>query len=136
LQKFGLTKTPSPPWVLVHRVLIPINSSCSQAADVLIKALGGPEMAIKISGGTKWWRVRMQAGVEAEWIGIKKDFREEEVRREQEKEKKKQKSGRDRVKEKVKSDSKAEQTEATDDGIEGECESHLRLCLTELVINE
>jgi hypothetical protein len=30
--------------------------------------------------GSKWWTVRSQAGVEAEWIGIKKDFKREEER--------------------------------------------------------
>lgn len=57
---------------------------CNQAADLLVEALGGPEWALKIAGGTKWWKFRTHAGVPAEWIGIKKDFRNEEQRRKKE----------------------------------------------------
>lgn len=121
LQKFGQTKTPSPPWVLTHRVLIPINPSCSDAASLLIDALGGPENAFKLCGGTKWWTVRFQRGVEGEWIGIKKDWREEEerVRREDERRKKgKAGKGKERVKESLRG---AEEKAEGDDGQEGEC---------------
>lgn len=33
-------------------------------------------MAYKIAGGTKWWQVRAGSGVEAEWIVMKKDWKE------------------------------------------------------------
>lgn len=33
-------------------------------------------MAYKIAGGTKWWQVRAGEGVEAEWIVMRKDYRE------------------------------------------------------------
>lgn len=32
-------------------------------------------MAYKIAGGSKWWQVRAGAGVEAEWIVMKKDYK-------------------------------------------------------------
>jgi hypothetical protein len=140
LQKFGLTKTPSPPWVLTHRVLIPLNPSCVSAAEILVRALGGAELATKMAGGTKWWRVRMQAGVEGEWIGIKKDFRNEEIRRKQaedaQKQKKKDKKDKDKGKHRFglglhkkdhKDDKEEHEEEPSDDGVEGECEIWLLL---------
>lgn len=48
----------------------------SKAADKLVAALGGEEMAYKIAGGTMWWQVRAGPGVEAEWITMKKDYRQ------------------------------------------------------------
>ncbi|KAJ9105166.1 hypothetical protein QFC19_003626 [Naganishia cerealis] len=119
LQKFGLTKTPSPPWVLTHRVLVPINPCCSDAADYVIKALGGPENAFKLCGGTKWWTVRFQAGVEGEWIGIKKDWKKEEerVRKEEARKKHKETSqAKGRLKQSVQTDNANKES----DGIEGE----------------
>lgn len=121
LQKFGQTKTPSPPWVLTHRVLIPINPSCSDAADLLIRALGGPENAFKLCGGTKWWTVRLQRGVEGEWIGIKKDWRKEEERVRKEDERRK-KGRAEKVKDHV------EGKTDDDDGQEGECAYLVTLC--------
>ncbi|KAK4685854.1 hypothetical protein P7C73_g4288, partial [Tremellales sp. Uapishka_1] len=72
LQKFSLVRTPSPPWVALHRLLIP-QANLTQAADYLIQAFGGEEMAYKVAGGTKWWQVRAGLGVEAEWIAMKKE---------------------------------------------------------------
>ncbi|WVR06766.1 hypothetical protein IAU60_003801 [Kwoniella sp. DSM 27419] len=85
LQRFGQVRTPSPPWVAVHRVLIP-QSTLHAAADKMIAGLGGEEMAYKIAGGTKWWQVRAGRGLEAEWIVMKKDWKEvvAEEKREQE----------------------------------------------------
>ncbi|EJT48156.1 hypothetical protein A1Q1_02860 [Trichosporon asahii var. asahii CBS 2479] len=77
LQKFGATRTPAPPWVAIHRLLIP-QQSLSQSADFLIKAFGGEEMAYKIAGGSKWWQVRAGHGVEAEWIVMKEEHRRSE----------------------------------------------------------
>lgn len=42
----------------------------------MVTALGGEEMAYKIAGGTKWWQVRAGPGVEAEWIVLKKDWKD------------------------------------------------------------
>lgn len=57
VQEFANTKTPSPPWVHVVRLLVPM-SSCDDAAKILITALGGEEEARRITGGLKWWQVR------------------------------------------------------------------------------
>lgn len=77
LQKFGQVRTPAPPTVSIFAITIPYNSLAS-AADYLVKAFGGEEMAFKIAGGSKWWQVRAGAGVEAEWIVMRKDFKEYE----------------------------------------------------------
>ncbi|ORY26314.1 hypothetical protein BCR39DRAFT_541265 [Naematelia encephala] len=79
LQRFGLVRTPAPPPVALHRVVIP-QVTLVQAADYIVTAFGGPEMAYKVAGGTKWWQVRAGPGVEAEWIVMKKDWRAEGVR--------------------------------------------------------
>lgn len=69
----------------------------------------------------------MQAGVEAEWIGIKKDWREAEVKlKQQEEERKKQKGRMARSKESFQDKFRGEKgavpgQEETDDGLEGEC---------------
>ncbi|RPD68091.1 alpha/beta-hydrolase [Lentinus tigrinus ALCF2SS1-7] len=75
LQAFSNTRTPSPPWVHVVRLLVPM-SSCDEAATYLIKALGGEEVTKRVVGGTKWWQVRGVKGVDAEWIVAKKDWQE------------------------------------------------------------
>jgi hypothetical protein len=59
----------------------------------------------------------MQAGVEGEWVGIKKDFEEEELRRKQQDDLRKK--GKNTGKEKEAGESR----EGSDDGLEGECES-------------
>ncbi|BEJ16390.1 hypothetical protein CspHIS471_0509950 [Cutaneotrichosporon sp. HIS471] len=79
LQKLCQQRTPIPPWVAMHRICIP-QSMSARAADTLVTALGGPEMAFKVAGGTKWWQVRAGSGVECEWIAMKKDYREKESR--------------------------------------------------------
>jgi hypothetical protein len=83
LQRLTLTTAPSPPYVLIHRLLIPLET-CHDAAQYLIQGLGGEDMARTMVGGTKWWQVRGLKGVEAEWIGIKKDWRADEARRKEE----------------------------------------------------
>ncbi|KAJ3529138.1 hypothetical protein NM688_g7897 [Phlebia brevispora] len=77
LQRFSNTRTPSPPWVRVVRLVVPM-SSCDAAAEIVIKALGGEEATKRIVGGTKWWQVRGVTGVDAEWIAAKKDWEESE----------------------------------------------------------
>lgn len=72
LQKFGQTRTPAPPWVGVHRVHIPAPT-LRAAAEHLVVALGGAEMAFKVAGGSKWWQVRA-GGLEGEWIAMKRDY--------------------------------------------------------------
>jgi acetyl esterase/lipase len=75
VQAFANTKTPSPPWVHVVRLLVPM-SSCDEAAKVLIKALGGEDEARRVAGGVKWWQVRGVEGVDAQWITAKEDWKE------------------------------------------------------------
>ena len=57
LQEFSNTRTPSPPWVHVVRLLVPMPC-CDEAASYLIKAMGGEEVTKRVVGGTKWWQVR------------------------------------------------------------------------------
>ncbi|KAK0212425.1 hypothetical protein DFS33DRAFT_1390424 [Desarmillaria ectypa] len=75
VQGFGNTRTPSPPWVRVVRVLVPM-SCCDEAATYLVQALGGEEIARHVVGGVKWWQVRGISGVDGQWITAKKDWRE------------------------------------------------------------
>ncbi|KAJ3835656.1 hypothetical protein F5878DRAFT_542785 [Lentinula raphanica] len=75
IQSFSNTRTPSPPWVHVVRVRVPM-SSCDEAAKYLITALGGEETAVRVIGGVKWWQVRSLDGVDAQWITAKKDWQE------------------------------------------------------------
>ncbi|KAI0776295.1 alpha/beta-hydrolase [Trametes elegans] len=80
LQAFSNTRTPSPPWVHVVRLLVPM-SCCDDAATYLIKALGGEDVTKRVVGGVKWWQVRGLKGVDGEWIVAKKDW--QEVKRKQ-----------------------------------------------------
>ncbi|TFK44941.1 hypothetical protein BDQ12DRAFT_641990 [Crucibulum laeve] len=75
LQAFSNTRTPSPPWTHVVRIIIPL-STCNDAATYLIQALGGDEVARRVVGGVKWWQVRGIKGVDGQWITAKKDWRE------------------------------------------------------------
>ncbi|RDB24709.1 AB hydrolase superfamily protein C4A8.06c [Hypsizygus marmoreus] len=75
VQGFANTRTPSPPWVHVVRLVVPM-SSCDEAAKYLIKAFGGEESARRVVGGAKWWQVRGLNGIDAQWITAKKDWRE------------------------------------------------------------
>ncbi|KAF9026049.1 alpha/beta-hydrolase [Hymenopellis radicata] len=79
LQALGNTRTPSPPWVNVIRVLVPM-SCCDEAAKLLTKALGGEEVARRMVGGVKWWQVRGLDGVDGQWINAKKDWKDAKQR--------------------------------------------------------
>ncbi|KAK7691766.1 hypothetical protein QCA50_005167 [Cerrena zonata] len=79
LQRFSNMRTPSPPWVHVVKVCVPM-SFCDEAATYLIQALGGVEMTKRLVGGTKWWQVRGVKGVDAEWMAAKKDWDDAEKR--------------------------------------------------------
>ncbi|KAJ7782646.1 hypothetical protein B0H16DRAFT_1493861 [Mycena metata] len=72
---FANTRTPSPPWVHVVRLVVPM-SCCDEAAQYLITALGGEDAARKVVGGCKWWQVRGVPGVDAQWITARKDWQE------------------------------------------------------------
>ncbi|KAJ7503004.1 hypothetical protein B0H11DRAFT_2170967 [Mycena galericulata] len=75
VQAFANTRTPSPPWVHVVRLVIPM-SCCDEAAQFLITALGGEDAARRIVGGCKWWQVRGIPGVDAQWVTARKDWQE------------------------------------------------------------
>ncbi|KAE8216523.1 hypothetical protein CF327_g374 [Tilletia walkeri] len=72
IQNFTNTHIPTPPWALSIPVVIPL-SSCHQAAEALIQYFG-PEELESIVGGEKWWQIRPQAGVPAEWIAQRDDW--------------------------------------------------------------
>lgn len=95
LQAFANTRTPSPPWVHVVRVTVPI-SCCDEAATLLTQVLGGEEQMFHLVGGTKWWQVRGAPGyvildilscnswfrrVAGEWVTARKDWEEAKKRR-------------------------------------------------------
>lgn len=73
LQSFSNVRTPSPPWVHVVRLVVPM-ASCDEAAVHLIRAFGGEDVMKRVVGGTKWWQVRGIRGLDAEWISAKKDW--------------------------------------------------------------
>lgn len=60
-------------------------SSCDKAADKLIEALGGKEMAKQTVGGTRWWQVRGLDGIPGEWIVVRKDIAAQRKRHKSEK---------------------------------------------------
>lgn len=66
----------------------------------------------------------MQAGVEGEWVGIKKDFKDEELRRKHalEKDNKKKEKHRRFGMRKGHDEDRQEEEVVSDDGVEGECE--------------
>ncbi|PWN48788.1 alpha/beta-hydrolase [Violaceomyces palustris] len=74
IQNFTNTHVPSPPWATCKQALIPLHS-CGRAADVL-KDYFGPEDLKTLVGGEKWWQIRGLAGVQAEWIAQKSDWKE------------------------------------------------------------
>lgn len=73
LQHFCDTVSPTPivpPSIWHTKVAVPL-STLSNAAGIVIDALGGPERCHELVGGTRWWQVR-QGEVEGEWYGAKK----------------------------------------------------------------
>jgi hypothetical protein len=54
---FSNTRTPSPPWIHIVRLIVPM-SCCDEAALYLVKAFGGEDTARRVVGGVKWWQVR------------------------------------------------------------------------------
>ncbi|KZO93900.1 alpha/beta-hydrolase [Calocera viscosa TUFC12733] len=86
LQQFSNVRIPAPPWVHLIRLRIPL-SSCNDAAQYLILALGGEDRTRTFVGGVKWWQTRGLQGIEAQWVCSKKDLeREERVLREKRRE--------------------------------------------------
>lgn len=79
VQAFSNNRTPSLPSSHVVRLLVPL-SCCDEAANYVIQALGGEELAKRLVGGTKWWQVRGVKGIDAEWITARKDYQEAKKR--------------------------------------------------------
>ena len=63
----------APPSIRNIRLLVPL-SSCNEAAEHLIRVLGGPEEATRFVGGIRWWQVRGIQGIDANWVAEKRDI--------------------------------------------------------------
>ena len=57
LQQFANLHTPAGPSSHIVRLTVP-QSCCSEAARVLVRALGGETEARRVVGGVRWWQVR------------------------------------------------------------------------------
>ncbi|KAJ3533909.1 hypothetical protein NMY22_g7140 [Coprinellus aureogranulatus] len=77
LQAYTNTRVPSPYWVAVCPVQVPL-SSCNEAADALIEWFG-PEELKHVVGGERWWQVRGLNGIDAEWIAEREHIGEDPV---------------------------------------------------------
>ncbi|GAA5859683.1 hypothetical protein JCM1840_006408 [Sporobolomyces johnsonii] len=73
-QTFGNNFVPAPFWVRVIRVVIPLSSRL-EAGKIIISTLGEDEMQ-NVIGGREWWQrtAHKDAGVDGEWISLKKDW--------------------------------------------------------------
>jgi hypothetical protein len=90
----------------------------------MVTALGGEEMAYKIAGGTKWWQVRAGPGVEAEWVVLKKDWKDYQKAKDRGAQTEKEKETKVKEKEKEKeraATNSAEQDDQAGDEDSGEC---------------
>ncbi|MBW0469178.1 hypothetical protein O181_008893 [Austropuccinia psidii MF-1] len=72
VQRLANASQPTPWSVRVIRVSIP-SSTCSSAAEYLIKAFGKDEIT-HVIGGQNWWQLRDVKGgaVEGEWVAMKR----------------------------------------------------------------
>ncbi|KAH9066003.1 Alpha/Beta hydrolase protein [Lactarius deliciosus] len=76
IQKFTALHTPVGPSSHSVRVTVP-QTSCAEAARVLVRAFGGEHEARRVVGGVRWWQVRPgDRGIDAEWIMDKRDWKE------------------------------------------------------------
>lgn len=72
IQNFTSQGVPSPHWVKVEEVIIPVKS-ISEAAAFLIAQLG--HKGIDKVGGSKWWQWRRENSLlEAEWIEMRAHY--------------------------------------------------------------
>ncbi|GAA5920760.1 hypothetical protein JCM1841_004171 [Sporobolomyces salmonicolor] len=73
-QTFGNNFVPAPFWVRVIRVVIPLSSRL-EAGKIIISTFGEDEIQVVI-GGREWWQrtAHKEAGVDGEWISLKKDW--------------------------------------------------------------
>ncbi|GAA5887509.1 hypothetical protein JCM6882_001435 [Rhodosporidiobolus microsporus] len=73
-QKFGNNFVPSPFWVRVIRVVIPLSTRL-EAGKILIAGIGEEDIQ-KVVGGREWWQrtAHADSGVDGEWISLKRDW--------------------------------------------------------------
>ncbi|GAA5832209.1 hypothetical protein JCM11251_004280 [Rhodosporidiobolus azoricus] len=73
-QKFGNNFVPSPFWVRVIRVVIPLSTRL-EAGKILIAGIGEDDIQ-KVVGGREWWQrtAHADSGVDGEWISLKRDW--------------------------------------------------------------
>lgn len=84
IQTLGHARVPSPPWVGVFRLVMPIEL-CHVAAQIIQECFGQREIE-EVVGGREWWQQRMgRKGVEGEWIWIKAQENERRKKSKQEK---------------------------------------------------
>lgn len=76
LQSFTNTHVPGAPTSRVSRVIIPM-ASCDEAAKWLVEYFGEKDLR-EVVGGEKWWQVRGLAGVQAEWMAMREDWKRAE----------------------------------------------------------
>jgi hypothetical protein len=74
LQTFGNNFVPSPFWVRVIRVVVPLSTQLD-AGRILIDTLGEDEV-VDVIGGKEWWQrtAHKTGGVDGEWISMKRDW--------------------------------------------------------------
>ncbi|WFD21188.1 hypothetical protein MCAP1_003449 [Malassezia caprae] len=72
VQKLTDQSVPNPPRCYDEQVMIPLEC-CHQAADLLHEYFG-PEMMQSFIGGSRWWQMRSQPGIPAEWISHYSDY--------------------------------------------------------------
>ncbi|PWN93523.1 alpha/beta-hydrolase [Acaromyces ingoldii] len=76
LQSFTNTHVPAAPTTRVSRVIVPLES-CDEAAKWLIEYFGEKDLR-DLVGGAKWWQVRGLAGIQAEWMAMRDDWKRAE----------------------------------------------------------
>lgn len=74
IQQFGNNWVPSPFWIRVVSVTIPLSTRL-EAGNVLINTIGEDEIQ-SVIGGREWWQrsANKSGGVTGEWIAMKKDW--------------------------------------------------------------
>ncbi|GAA6058704.1 hypothetical protein JCM10212_003392 [Sporobolomyces blumeae] len=86
-QTFGNNYVPAPFWVRVIRIVVPLSSRL-EAGKIIIATLGEDDIQ-NVVGGREWWQrtAHKEAGIDGEWISMKRDWQGlEKEAKEQEKE--------------------------------------------------
>ena len=72
VQKLTDQLVPVPPWCYNQQVMIPLE--CCHKSAALLQTYFGPEMMQSFIGGPRWWQMRSQAGIPADWIAHYSDY--------------------------------------------------------------